>query len=65
MLDELVGISIWQVYDNNYEVSHVQCLEALLRAKANANLDLTSFSPFKPFPVFYCLKQRNFVGKLV
>ncbi|TNV87206.1 hypothetical protein FGO68_gene3803 [Halteria grandinella] len=65
VLDELVGISIWQVYDNNYEVSHVQCLEALLRNKADPNMDISAIAPAKPFPVFYCLKQRNFVAKLV
>ena len=60
-----MGISIWQVYDNNYEVSHVQCLEALLRNKADANMDLSQFQPRKPTPIFYALKQRNFVAKFV
>jgi hypothetical protein len=64
LLDELAGISIWQVFDNNYEVSHVQCLEALLRMKADPNLDIAGPAA-KPFPIFYCLKQRNFVAKLV
>jgi hypothetical protein len=61
----MMGLSIWQVFDNNYEVSHVQCLEALLRNKADPNQDLSQFSPAKPFPVFYAIKQRNFVAKLV
>jgi len=60
-----MGISIWQVFDNNYEVSHVQCLEALLRNKGDPNLDLSQFSPGKPFPVFYAIKQRNYVAKIV
>jgi hypothetical protein len=37
----------------------------LLRNKADPNLDLTPFSPIKPFPIFYALKQRNFVAKIV
>jgi hypothetical protein len=64
MLDELIGLSIWQVFDNNYEVSHVQCLEALLRAKADPNIEVTA-NPEKPYPVFWAIKQRNFVAKIV
>ena len=40
-------------------------MEALLRNKADPNTDLTPFIAVKPFPVFYALKQRNFVAKIV
>lgn len=40
-------------------------MEALLRHKADPNLDIAQFTPSKPYPIFYAIKQRNFVAKLV
>lgn len=43
----------------------MQCFDALLRNKADPNFNLADLAPLKPYPIFYCLRQRNFVAKIV
>jgi hypothetical protein len=56
LMDELVGIDLWKVYDNVHEINHLKCMEALLKKRANPNIDLTNLSLLKPYPIFYGLK---------
>ena len=63
--EELAGLELWQVFDKSFDVDHAKCLEILLRNKADPNIDVSQFTPLKPFPIFHALKNLNMTEKLL
>ena len=66
LLEEIGDIEIFKSYDPKEDVDHLKCLEHLLYAKANPNMDLSRLAPKKPYPIFHAVKSnKDFLARLI